>query len=422
MLAVPAIAQPAASAPAAVASPALQSRLNQVVGLLNGTGDYAELFAPAFREQVPEAKFEGIAIQLRGQGGAATGVESITPVDQWRATAKIGYEKMIVSVQIVLDPAGTHQITGLLITGAEPRDDSITKLKADFQKLHGQAGFGIYRLSDNGIAPVAEVNGDVPAPLGSAFKLWILAEASREVSARQRRWSDVLHVGQPSLPSGILQSWPPHAPVTLQTLATLMISISDNTATDTLLTTLGRDKVDAMVRTTGVRDPDRTLPVLTTLEAFELKTPAHKALADEWARDTPAAREKLLAANAADFAATKVDPALFAGGPIRIDSVEWFASPSDMARTLNWLRLHGDATTHAILAVNHGTDASTAGRFAYVGYKGGSEPGVITLNYLVKTKSGAWFAVAGNWHDPNAALSDEQFALMMARALDLASS
>lgn len=50
-------------------------------------------------------------------------------------------------------------------------------------------------------------------------------------------------LGEKSLPGGILQNWPKGAPLTLHTLAGLMISQSDNTAADTLLEILGRDVV-----------------------------------------------------------------------------------------------------------------------------------------------------------------------------------
>ena len=248
------------------------------------------------------------------------------------------------------------------------------------------------------------------------------AEAAREITAGTRHWSDVIRVGRPSLPGGILQKWPAHAPATLQTLATLMISISDNTAADTLLTTLGQDKVGEMVRTVGVADPARTVPVLTTMQAFELKSPTHAALAAAWARNTPEQRARLLADNAAAFAATPVDPHMFDGKPLAIDTIEWFGSPRDMAATLNWLRLHGDATTQDILAINPGTSAATAARFAYIGYKGGSEPGVLTLNYLVQTKGGEWLAVTGNWHNADAAVSELGLASLMNRALLLAAN
>jgi len=422
LAAQPGLARPLPQAtPAAATAPAptLKARLDQLVVLLGGGGDYDALFSPAFRQAVPQAQFQTYADQLKAQGGAATGVESISASTPWQATVTIGYQKIIATMLVAVDPAEPHQITGLRITTAEPRGDGLARLEADFARLHGSAGFGIYALGDAGATPVAEVKGETAAPLGSAFKLWVLAEAAREVAAGERHWDDVIRVGRHSLPSGVLQDWPENAPVTLQTAATLMISISDNTAADTLLTTLGQDNVGAMVKAIGVADPNRTLPVLTTMQAFELKAPTHAALADAWAKDAPEARAKLLADNAGAFAASPVDAAMFGGTPLAIDSVEWFASPRDMARTLDWLRRHGDDTTRAILSVNRGTDPVTAGLFAYVGFKGGSEPGVITLNYLVRSKAGQWYAVTGNWHDPDAAVSTPDFAALMNRALRL---
>ena len=73
----------------------------------------------------------------------------------------------------------------------------------------------------------------------------------------------------------------------------------------------------------------------------------------------------------------------------------------------------------SFLTGSDSTDPATAGRFAYVGFKGGSEPGVITLNYLVRSKTGQWFAITGNWHDPATAVSASDFAALMNRALRL---
>ena len=61
--------------------------------------------------------------------------------------------------------------------------------------------------------------------------------------------------------------------MTLHSLATAMIAESDNSAADTLLLALGRDRVDAMVAASGHTDPARVLPLLTTAEAFALKMP-----------------------------------------------------------------------------------------------------------------------------------------------------
>jgi len=83
-------------------------------------------------------------------------------------------------------------------------------------------------------------------------------------------------------------------------------------------------------------------------------------------------------------------------------------------------RLRGaDATTRAILAVNAGVDPAIAKRFGYVGFKGGGEPGVLRLNYLVQAKDGRWYAATGNWHRGDDAVNEVRFAGLMGRALAL---
>src|SRR3546814_20739954 len=66
--------------------------------------------------------------------------------------------------------------------------------------------------------------------------------------------------------------------------------------------------------------------------------------------------------------------------PNRI-GIEWYASPADLARVMDWLRRHTEtgpaAEARRILGLNPGIPADAASHWAYVGYKGGSEPGVL---------------------------------------------
>lgn len=412
--ATPAVAQQA-PAPAQViaVSPELKTRIDALPAIINGTGDFEAYFAPAFKAQVPKTQFDQLGQQLKTQFGAAVKVEKVIATSAHAATVELGFEKGVGSVNIVIDPAPPHRVTGLLITRVEPRDDTIAKIEAEIRALPGTAAFGVYALGD-GVTPVNEMAGTQRLPIGSAFKLWVLAEAARQVNTGTRKWSEVVTLGSSSMPSGITQRWPAGAPVTLHTLATLMISISDNTATDTLLTALGRDKVDAVVAETGVADPAATLPLLTTMELFQLKAPANADLAAKWKAAGPDARRNLLADDRARLAATKIDPGMFGGKPLAPD-IEWFASPRDEASVLNWLRTKGGETALAILAVNPGTPSGAL--FDYVGFKGGSETGVIFTSWLVKTKKGNWYAITGGWTRTDAAVDERGFANLMNRLL-----
>lgn len=413
-IAAPALAQqPPAAAQTVTVSPQLKQRIDTLPAIINGTGDFESYFAPAFKAQVPKAQFDQLGQQLKAQFGTAVKVEKVTATSPYAATVELGFEKGIGTVNIVIDPAPPHCVTGLLLTRVEPRGDTIAKIEAEIRALPGTAAFGVYAL-DGKVTPVTELAGTQPMPVGSAFKLWILAEAARQVNAGTRSWSDVVKLGPRSLPSGISQRWPAGAPVTLHTLATLMISISDNTATDTLLTALGRDKVDAMVAETGVADPAATLPLLTTIELFQLKAPANADLAAKWKAAGPDGRRKLLAENRARLSATRLDPSMFGDKPLAPD-VEWFASPRDEAAVLDWLRTKGGERALEILAVNPGTPS--AGLFDYAGFKGGSEPGVIFMSWLVKTRKGNWYAVTGGWTRKDAAVDERGFAMLMNRVL-----
>lgn len=400
-----------AQAPGVTADPILRARAAALTGILDDGGGYERYFAEGFRAKVPRARLAQIAAQLKETLGAPQRVESLTATTRWSANLVIAYERGTATVTLALDPAAPHLATGLFVTGTGTRDDSLAKVTADFRALPGASGFGLYALGDAAPTPVAAYRDDIAAPVGSAFKLWVLDEAARQVAAGGRHWADVVTVGPPSLPSGVLQTWPAEAPVTLQTLATMMISISDNTATDTLMTTLGRDAVDARAAANG-----GSTPVLTTRESFALKgDPARTAA---WAAATPPARRALRDGQVAAIAARPLDASVFSGKPVAIDSVEWFASPLAMAKVLDRLR-HADAPVPAILAVNAGVDAATAGRFRYVGYKGGSEPGVIALNFIVQAKDGRWYAATGNWHRADADVNELRFTGLMSRLLAL---
>lgn len=204
--------------------------------------------------------------------------------------------------------------------------------------------------------------------------------------------------------------------MTLHTLAALMISQSDNSAADTLLATLGRKKVERLLPALGVGAAARDRPLLSTREAFLLKA-GDPAYLTKWKSGGEPERRALLAGLAAK-AAGDIDLGRFSGAPLAIADVEWFASPADLVRTLDWIRRQGDRTALDILAINPGL-AAAKGDFAYIGYKGGSEAGVLAMAFLIRRKDGSWAAAAGAWNDPAAPVDEARLAALMGRLLTL---
>ena len=377
-------------------------------------------FAPAFLTQVPGARVAAIARDLIDANGPAMGIAGIAPEGIDQAVIRIAYARSVVTVRIALEPDGAHRFIGLLVTGTVRRNDSYAAIIDEMKALPGRQSLLVARLQGDRIDPVAALDPDKPMAVGSAFKLFVLAALIEDIDQGKRHWEDVVPLGPPSLPSGVMQDWPARLPVTLATLATQMISISDNTATDTLMTILGRDRVDAMRAAND--HSDAALPVLTTQEAFTLKMRDAAKERQRWTDGDLTVRRSVLAA--LDRGALQIDPTQLAGTPKFIDSVEWPASMKAIAQVLGRFRGQSPAyaQARAILSVTPSAAADDRARLAYVGYKGGSESGALALTWLLQTREGAWFVVAGAWNDPVSPIDPERFESLMHRLLVLIGS
>jgi beta-lactamase class A len=412
-----AAAAQAPSAPASAPAPELVARSNDVLTVLRGGGDLPAIFAPGFLAQVPPQQIAAIGQQLTAQYGAVQSVEGIAAQSSVAATIRIGFARAIIEMNLRLEDAAPHLISGLLVTNVQPRGtDSADALIADLRALPGHVAFAIVRLGDAGPQPVAQLQPDQPLAIGSAFKLVILGELTRQIAAGRHRWDEVVPLNRRSLPSGMLQAFPQGAPLTIHSLAALMISISDNSATDTLLSLVGRENVERMMATMGMASAARNRPFLSTLEAFAIKL--NPDLLAAWSAADEAGRRRLLAERVAAVRAESLDAGSFTR-PQAPDRVEWFASAADLVRMMDWLRRNADPTAQAILAINPGLGPQVARDFAYLGFKGGSEPGVITLTFLVRNRAGQWLVVTGGWNNPAASVDDSRFIGLMSRALQL---
>jgi hypothetical protein len=171
-----------------------------------------------------------------------------------------------------------------------------------------------------------------------------------------------------------------------------------------------------MMATIGVEAATRNRPLLSTLELSALKTGPAAAL-NAWQQADETGRRRMLAERYAGLDPANIDVARFTGNPLHVDTVEWFASAADMVRTMDWLRRNADDAARAILAINPGLNQQLRGELAYVGYKGGSEPGVLNLTWLVQSRAGTWHVVTGSWNNPAAPVEEVRFVSLMARAV-----
>ncbi|MDM7957068.1 serine hydrolase [Blastomonas sp.] len=410
-----AIAQTDAPPPAPATQTTFDQPARDVLALLQGTAEPATIFTPAFLTAVPPDQLATVLVQLNTQFGDASAVDAIQPMDARSARVDIRFDKAIITFTIGVQDS---KLSGLFVTGSRTQGDTLEQITADIAALPGRSGFVVQKLTDAGTETIASHAAEERFAIASVFKLYVLAEIDRAVRAGERRWDDVLPLAQKSHPSGITQAWPDKAPMTLQSLATLMISISDNSATDTLIAAIGQTKLAAIVRASGHARPSDMIPLLPTQAVTGLKMPANAALRDRFLAADDAGQTAILAQAGDTLSLPKLDLSVYTGGPNQIDTVEWFASPADIARLLAMLEREGDPVTRAILTVNAGIAPVNAARWAYLGYKGGSEPGIMAMSFLAHSPADERYIVSAVANNPAADIDQPGFVTLMTRLLD----
>jgi Beta-lactamase enzyme family len=344
--------------------------------LLSAPSPKSEWFADSFLAQVPITQVEQIITGLRTALGS---YQSVQPDGE---NYVIVFEKGKVAAQIGLNSAG--QITGLLV---QPRSEAIAPAAAiqQLQALPGQTNLLILE----GDTEVASHNADQPLAVGSTFKLAILAALRQQVEQGKRSWRDVVELRpeDKSLPSGILQTWFDGALLTVQTLATLMISQSDNTATDALIHLVGREQVEAFA--------PRNRPLLTTREFFALKNPENAALLQRYR-----AKDRRVLAELA--AAPLPDASIFGGKPLELD-VEWFFTPKELCGLMK------KVADLPLMSVNPGGGLVNPDQWQRVSFKGGSEPGVVNLTTWLVSPNGKNYCISATWNNKDEAVDETSF-------------
>ena len=190
-----------------------------------------------------------------------------------------------------------------------------------------------------------------------------------------------------------MRDQPAGARFSLRDSAEQMIPVSDNTAADHLIERLGRAAVEARADRAGTAGraqravPDRAGAVRAEARRARIAT-------ERFADAGPARRRALLPR--VDALVPTLATADGWTAPRAIDRLEWFASPADLAHAIAILvdrsRDPKLRPLRAILSLNPGVELDRK-VWPYVAYKGGSEPGVISLTWYAERKDGRAFVL-----------------------------
>ena len=279
---------------------------------------------------------------------------------------------------------------------SSPEDKALQEMTAEFKALPGEVSF----LVKEGESTLAELNSTNSLAVASAFKLAVLKTLKSEIDLNKRSWNNVITIRPEwkSLPSGILHGWEDGSPLTLKSLATLMISVSDNTATDTLINLLGKEVIELI--------SPRNRPFLTTRELFVLKSSQNSQLLEQYRQGTEAERQLLLPKIAK---LPLPDIKEFEGkNPVAID-VEWFFSAEELCGIMTEL---GNLP---LMTINPGL--ANPEDWQKVAFKGGSEPGVLNLTSWLQGKNGKNYCVVATWNNKDEPLEQSKFSKLYREVL-----
>jgi Beta-lactamase enzyme family/ORF 12 gene product N-terminal len=281
-------------------------------------------------------------------------------------------------------------------------------------------------VTNGSCQPLHSIDPTTEAPIGAAFKLYVLDALGNATASGTVRWNQPLTVTAQlkSLPAGELQNDPDGTKISVLDTAAAMMSLSDNTATDMLINLVGRSAVENALTATGMASPALDRPLLTTREIFVLKLNQWPALAERYISADESSRRALLASTV-DRA--PLPPVAAAGSwiaPRDINSLEYFASASDICRVYTSLAAlngrPGLSPIGQVLSLNDDSLALDPAQWKTTWFKGGSEPGVLTMAYLATTRNGHSYVVTALAENPSQPIDESTAIPVMLSAIKTA--
>jgi beta-lactamase class A len=335
-------------------------------------------FDEAFLTAVPEEQIAELITQLTTQLGALQAVEG--EGNPYTLVFDLG----TIPATIQLDAEG--RIETLFFESPTYAVTDIDEAVAMIGELPGEVSV----LATKNGEEIAALNAETPLGVGSAYKLAVLKILRQQIEEGIHQWDEVVTLAPEwkAPPASLLRDWPDDSPITLHTLATLMISISDNTAADALLQIVGREEVETLT--------PNSRPLLTTQELFKLKSPENADLLEEYRASDEAGKRAIL-----DTLATLPPPQAPSTTPIL--DVEWFFTAYELCDLI------AQVEDLPLMSVTPGPASSQPDRWSHIAFKGGSELGVLNLTTWLETEAGDTYCVTMTQNNPEAAIDENEF-------------
>jgi hypothetical protein len=395
-------------------------------------------FDPAWLSQIDVAQTQAFIQSLRSSypDAVITDVVALTPV---RATLVI--DSPASSPPSGFMSFGTRYTNGGLIVqfgvstyGGSvqyPEDQSLSLTQAadKFVTLSPSPSLLVGRINGSDqCTALQDRNANTPRATASVFKIWVLGGLAEAIVDGSIASTDIVPmVASEIAPGGTINSEPLDTPFPVDDLARLMMGISDNTATDLLHESVGRDRLDALVPAWGVAQPDLLTPFLGISEQFHVFYSFDLTDALSYVNGTQPFKYT--------FLHDRIEPlGPNTGGPFfhtqLLTDGTWRASPYDVCRAFAKLRRlpQGSEALHTVdRALGAGVaQPDVRAKWDRVWYKGGSLASgagnhVLTHAWMLENAGDDPYVVVALSNNPAGGIDPFQVQSVTGRMLELLS-
>ncbi|NCB38781.1 MAG: hypothetical protein EOM80_08425 [Erysipelotrichia bacterium] len=369
----------------------------------------SHIFDDGFLSSISEEKIIEIAKYYK------TALGNLKKVEHKEKSFKLLFEKGHTASTISIN--ANNKISSLWFGVPEQANDSFEEIIKTLKQLPDKVSICLIRHDrpESTFAEgqvIAELNADTPMGCGSAFKLFLLKAIEDEIAAGKRTWTDVVELKEEwkSFPSGILQEWHAGSRHTLETIAGLMISISDNTATDHIFNTIGRDNLRKYF-------PESCKDIFNTSQMLKMKFYFPDKAKAFIKADTAGKTEILNEIDAILPNSIASYSILYSiSQPAMIDELEWFVSTRKLCETIYSLK------ESKIIKINPANGIVDKKDWHMVGFKGGSEPGVLNYTWVLqKTQDGPFYTFSCSANNSSKPVATDQLNTAAIRTINLLS-
>ncbi|MDH4123353.1 MAG: class A beta-lactamase-related serine hydrolase [Thermoplasmata archaeon] len=193
---------------------------------------------------------------------------------------------------------------GVICMVAKKSKDELSELKQEvlglMKKVPGSMGVYIKHIERH---EEISIEAEKIFPLGSIFQIPIMVEVFRQVEKQRLSLDDKIELtdGVKSVGSGILQFLSPGLTISVTDLLVLMMTVSDNTATDILWKKIGVQSVNMMLRELGFTRtncyiPNREYYLLSLLLGQEFEGMTMSELVQSWKNKSQMDKSRSMAA------------------------------------------------------------------------------------------------------------------------------